>query len=173
MKHYAGIGSRKTPQYVLDIFEFNIAPILAKQRYTLRSGAAEGADSAFERGCDFMEGDKEIWLPWRGFEGNTSNLIVNKDRAFELAKKYHGRWDYLSQGAQKLQARNMHQVLGEDLNTPVRFVVCYTDKGKVIGGTGSALRLSCDKNIPVFNAGLYDSKESILYNFNIFMKNIK
>lgn len=173
MKHYAGIGSRETPRHVLDIFEFNIAPSLCMQGYTLRSGAAPGADSAFERGCDSLRGSKEIWLPWYGFEDNTSKLVVSKKEAFELAELYHDRWNLLSQGARKLHARNMHQVLGEDLNTPVKFVVCFTPGGKRSGGTGQALRLASDKGIPVFDAGLYVSKKDILNNFNLFMKDIR
>lgn len=172
MKYYAGIGSRETPQYVLNIFEYNISTSLCKRGYTLRSGAAPGADSAFERGCDSLKGNKEIWLPWRGFENNDSNLIVHKQEAFELAEVYHDRWKSLSQGAQKLHARNMHQVLGADLTTPVKFVVCYTKGGKRSGGTGQALRLAQDRNIPIFDAGLYNCKEDILGNFNLFMKDM-
>lgn len=172
MKYYAGIGSRETPRYVNDIFENNISRSLVKQGYTLRSGAAPGADSAFERGCDSLKGNKEIWLPWRGFENNESNLIVHKMEAFELAEIYHDRWDTLTQGARKLMARNVHQVLGEDLNTPVKFVVCYTKGGSGSGGTGQALRLSKARNIPIFDAGYYNNKEDILSNFNMFMKDM-
>ena len=35
----------------------------------LRSGAAQGADSAFERGCGSVGGDKRIDLPKAGFRG--------------------------------------------------------------------------------------------------------
>lgn len=172
MKHYAGIGSRETPLLVLDLFEQNIATSLAKQRYTLRSGAAFGADTAFERGCDSVKGSKEIWLPWRGFSDSYSNLIVHKQEAFDLAEVYHEGWKRLKQGAKKLHARNMHQILGEDLNTPVEFVVCYTAGGKRSGGKGSALRLAEDRNIPIFDAGLYFGREEIIRNFNLFMKEL-
>jgi hypothetical protein len=89
LKWYAGIGSRETPDFVNNIFEYNISTSLCRQGYILRSGSAPGADSAFERGCDSLKGRKEIWLPWRGFEGNQSNLIVHKEEAFILAEHYH------------------------------------------------------------------------------------
>ena len=48
--YYAGIGSRNTPKEVLDVFE-SIGKYLALQGFVLRSGGADGADRAFERGC--------------------------------------------------------------------------------------------------------------------------
>lgn len=60
MNAYAGIGSRKTPKNVLD-FMFEIGKELALLGYVLRSGGAEGADSAFEKGADSVKGMKEIY----------------------------------------------------------------------------------------------------------------
>jgi hypothetical protein len=65
----------------------------------------------------------------------------------------HPAWDILSQGAQKLHARNVHQILGPDLSrpTPVEFVLCWTPDAQVVGGTATAIRLAQDRNIPVYN----------------------
>ena len=71
--YYTGIGARNTPDKVLDLFT-NIAKYLATKDFTLRSGAANGADSAFEKGCDISNGSKEIYLPWRGFNNSKSPL---------------------------------------------------------------------------------------------------
>ena len=49
-KYYAGVGSRSTPMHIQKLFE-EIAATLAQNGYVLRSGGAEGADVAFERGC--------------------------------------------------------------------------------------------------------------------------
>ena len=46
-KYYTGIGSRKTPENILKKFK-DIATFLETKQYILRSGGAEGADSAFE-----------------------------------------------------------------------------------------------------------------------------
>ena len=155
MFYYAGIGSRETPKEFLDLFT-RVAKYLSTKDCVLRSGGAKGSDQAFESGAIH----KEIYLPWKGFEGNNSNLIVKDERAFEIAEKYHPRWNYLSQGAQKLQARNSHQILGHDLNSPSDFVICWTKGGKGDGGTGQAIRIAKDYNIPVFDCGKYsDVKE--------------
>jgi len=49
--YYAGIGSRSTPDNVLGIME-KLGIVLAKKGFILRSGGADGADKAFEKGCD-------------------------------------------------------------------------------------------------------------------------
>ena len=62
-RRFAGIGSRSTPDHVLQAMR-KVAHRLAEMGYTLLSGGAAGADSAFEEGCF---GRKEIYLPWTGF----------------------------------------------------------------------------------------------------------
>jgi hypothetical protein len=166
-KYYAGIGSRETPKDYLDAFEL-IGEYLAKKDYILRSGAAQGADQAFERGCDKANGKKEIYLPWFGFEGSKSSLVVTNTEAFEIASKYHPRWDYLSQGAQKLQARNSYQVLGWNLNMPSQFIICWTKGGKGQGGTGQAIRIAQYYNIPILDAGNFENIEDFKDAFNKF-----
>lgn len=154
--YYTGIGARETPTEVLELFT-KIGKFLASRNITLRSGHAKGADQAFEIGCDIINGNKEIYLPWYKFEGSTSSLIVSNKLAFNIAEKYHPYWHNLSQGAKKLQARNSHQVLGTDLNTPSSFVICWTKNGKGEGGTGQALRIAKEYNIPIFDIGKYDT----------------
>ena len=155
MLYYAGIGARETPKEFLDLFT-KVAEYLSRKGCILRSGGANGSDKAFELGAI----NKEIYLPWRGFEGNDSNLIVKDEMAFEIAEKYHPRWAYLSNGTKKLQARNSHQILGNDLKSPSDFVICWTKGGKGSGGTGQAIRIAKDYNIPVFDCGKYsDVKE--------------
>jgi len=154
MIYYTGIGSRETSNEILNVFE-NIGQYLAKSNLILRSGHAEGADQAFENGCDKVNGKKEIYLPWRNFEGSDSNLIVQEGKAYEIAEKFHPYWHNLKLGAKKLQARNSHQVLGKDLNTPSKFIICWTKNGKDVGGTAQALRIARHYEIPIFNAGGY------------------
>lgn len=168
MEYYAGIGSRKTPHEVLDFFE-KVALFLGMRNFTLRSGGANGADKHFEDGCDKVNGEKEIYLPWGNFEGSKSNLIVKDDRSFDIAQQFHPYWNNLSQGARKLQARNTHQVLGFDLNTFSNFVICWTENGKGQGGTGQAIRIANHYNIPVFDAGNYDSLTEVKLNLRDFL----
>lgn len=156
---YAGIGSRKTPSDVLKDMEA-FAYIAAKHNWMLRSGYAEGADITFERGCDNGQGKKEIFLPWPGFRYNIfSEYLRPTKEAHELAAKVHPAYKKLSHTAKSLVARNMHQILGYDLKSPVQFVVCYTPNGQETmkqyntksGGTGSAIALADECGIPVYN----------------------
>jgi hypothetical protein len=149
MKSYAGIGSRETPEDVLKAMEA-IATSLSLAGYILRSGGADGADTAFFKGCN----DKcEIFLPWSGFNGvkhKNARYTIN-NMHYDLAKTIHPAWDRCKWGARKLHARNTQQVLGENLNDPVDFVICWTSTGGATGGTATAIRLAMQYDIPVYN----------------------
>ena len=151
--YYAGIGSRDIPKSVQNFF-IGLGKYYAKQGFVLRSGAAEGSDSAFETGCILEKGEKEIFLPWKGFNTHTSPLYEISAEAEKIASEVHPAWDALSQGAKKLHSRNVYQVLGYDLKTPVKFVACYTKDGIIKGGTATAINLAQKYNIPIFNYGL-------------------
>lgn len=161
-KFYAGIGSRKTPIEFKPLIN-KISSFLEREGYTLNSGGANGADSFFEEGIK----NKQIFLPCEGFNGNVSMFYNISKKAYEIGKKFHPNWYALSAFAKKLIARNSFQVLNKDLKTPVDFIVCWTENGEVIGGTGQALRIAERYNIPVCNLFFYDSFEKFLefYNF--------
>lgn len=148
---FAGIGSRETPIDIMKLMT-EITIFLYGKGFILRSGGAGGADTAFEAGVP-KDAYKEIYLPWESFKGNSSKLYGVGHDAIDLAKKYHPAWERLGKYARRLIARNGYQVLGEDLNTPAKFVVCWTVGGKLKGGTAQALRIAKDYNIPVFNLG--------------------
>lgn len=147
---YTGIGSRDCPENIYKLI-LKISQTLARCGLVLRSGGAGGCDSAFEEGCDILKGEKEIYLPWKGFNNNPSKLYHLSQAAFDLAKEFHPGYDNLSDGAKKLMARNGYQVMGGDLSSPSDFVVCYTPSGKISGGTGQALRIATDCGIPIYN----------------------
>ena len=137
---------------------------MARRGWTLRSGAAAGADSAFESGAERAGGPREIWLPWDGFNGRTidgatrigRNTARNRDRA----RQCHPAWHTLSDGAQKLMVRNVHQVLGPEPGSspPADVVLCWTPNGAAGGGTGLAVRLA-RHGIPVVDLGTEDRRE--------------
>lgn len=171
-KFYTGIGARDCPTEILDRIT-KICKWLALKDYTLRSGGANGCDSAAEKGCDLANGEKEIYLPWKEFNGSHSNLVVKDKRAFEIAAKYHPNYNNLSQGAKSLQARNSHQILGQNLDIPSQFVICYTKNGLDVGGTSQALRIARDYNIPIFNLGKYTDISECRKAFLGFYQGIK
>ena len=158
---YTGIGSRETPAPVLENI-IKIAGNLAKQGWILRSGHAEGADKAFEYGCNLASGEKQIYLPWKGFNDSDSNLYLNfkEDRsgiqklAMEIASSVIPWWGKLRFGVKLLHTRNVFQVLGWDLKSPTNLVVAWTPFGKEVGGTRTALILAKDYNIPIINLAI-------------------
>lgn len=168
---YTGIGSRETPIEVLEVFK-NIGKYLGEIGYILRSGGADGADNYFEIGCDISNGKKEIYLPWKNFNNNNSDLYFISDEALKMAERYHPYWNNLSDGARKLQARNCYQVLGYNLDTPTDFIICYTKDGKLKGGTSQALRIAKDYDIKVFNAGNYNDLNDFRMNLWNYIKEI-
>lgn len=149
MKTYAGIGSRKTPENILKIMR-TFGHDMAEYGYVLRSGAADGADTAFEEGCDEFGGEKEIFLPWKGFNGSDSTFHEVHENAYEIARKHHPAWNRLSSAAKKLHGRNTYQILGWNCDDPVDVVVCWTPSGKR-SGTEQALRIARTYNIPIYN----------------------
>lgn len=150
-KFYAGIGSRQTPPEILKGMEM-IGYILSEEGYTLRSGGAIGADTAFEDGCDQAEGQKEIF-----------RAKDCEDWAIDTAAKYmppdRPPIGKMKPYVQKLLGRNMMQVLGSKENPQkVDFIICWTmAEVKDGGGTGYAMRCAQDNGIPIYN--LRDEKQ--------------
>jgi len=169
-KFYAGIGSRETPPGVEPMIE-EASGFLGKLGFTLRSGGAPGADSMFEK---YHKGEMEIYLPWKGFNDNISDLYLDNidqtkvSEAREIAREHHPSWARLSIGAKKLMTRNTFQILGNDLKTQVKFVVCWTKGGTINSGTGQAMRIAKSLNIPIFNLYHKDS----LYKIKLYVNNL-
>lgn len=161
---YAGIGSRQTPTMICNIMTL-IAITAARQGYVLRSGAARGADAAFERGADQVNGQKEIFLPWRGFNGHDSPHHTVGDRAMAFSPQFHPNWEACSDAVKKLMARNAYQILGADLNDPVDFVICWTPNGSGSGGTGQAIRIAQALDIPVYDLGVFKNADILSKRF--------
>lgn len=142
---YAGIGSRQTPPEVLKQMT-NVAKELESKGYTLNTGVTfggnkEGADKAFDDGAT----KKNLFSP-------ENQGARTKEQA--IAKEIHPNPNALTAGALKLMARNTNQVFGNDLNTPVDFVLFYAKETKGIrpeGGTGQAVEMARLKGIPTIN----------------------
>jgi len=161
--YYAGIGSRKTPE---DVCRKMLAAgrAMAGLGFILRSGGAGGADESFESGVNLYSQQhdvplstlQEIYLPWKGFRKNQSHLYGSHKEARLMAKEYHPNWSIVSCAGRDFHARNCYQILGRDLQTPSAFVLCWTPGGRITGGTGQALRLAQDHNIPILNFAVED-----------------
>lgn len=176
--YYTGIGARTTPGKLEFMYDDNPLSWLRKYGYflselgfTLRSGAADGADMAFESGCDYDYGEKEIYLPWKGFNGSDSELFYISPEAFEIAGDIYGAtWQHQKPATKKFMARNMMQVMGIGLDEPSSFVLCWTPDGctsrkertKKTGGTGQAIAYADEMGIPVFNFKREDEEDRFI-----------
>lgn len=157
MKYYTGVGSRTPPDYAIYLARM-IGHEMYTAGYTLRSGAADGMDAAFEFGHDKGRDEslgadlKEIWLPHKKFNKHPSPLLPC-DQAFSIAEKFHPAWHACNKFARQAHARNVHQVLGANLNTPSSAVFAWTYNGELLGGTATALKVAQSAGIPIFNLG--------------------
>ncbi|MGD1524624.1 macro domain-containing protein [Vibrio harveyi] len=173
---YAGVGSRRIAVWFTKQ-QIKFGAAMAFMGVKLNSGAADGSDTAYEFGAklayDYLANKyglpaldykrvMSIYLPWEGFNGrnSVSGFTSSIHPAAEaVASRYHDYWDGLKYGPKKMMSRNSMQVLGEDLNTPVRFVMAYTPDAAInaqmtsskSGGTGQAIRIATDKGINVYN----------------------
>lgn len=159
LPYYAGIGSRDTPIHILRVM-YRLGSHFADY-FILRSGHALGADQAFEAGCTESHGGKEIFLPYPGYNGSNSTLTPSAE-AYGIADRYHPNFVACNEIARKMHARNAHIVLGKDLKHPVKFVVCWTRGGQVIGGTGQPIRIAQAHEIPVFNLADEDAERELM-----------
>lgn len=66
--------------------------------------------------------------------------------------------------AHMLHGRNMHQILGADLRTPVEFVIAWAPvkHGKPVGGTATAINLAEENYITVYNLFLRKRRKQFL-----------
>lgn len=171
---YTGIGSRNTPPKVL-AFQTQIAGILEDAGYTLRSGGADGSDSAFEAGVK-NDDKKVIYIPWDGFNGRyvrQENCLVHLNYglpniyyAYEMVAEIHPAPQKLKQGAKSLHARNIFQVVGhEELLVYSQFVLYYAEMGTdglPIGGTRTAVAYAQKLGINCYNLYTESERERIL-----------
>lgn len=158
VRYYTGIGSRNTPEDILS-FMTKIAKLYHSLGWVLRSGGAVGADTAFESGAGEL---KEI------YKADIYKFVESElyQRAKELSKTYHGAWMKCSDYAKALHARNVFQVLGQDLNTPSQFVVCWTPDGckdhyartLETGGTGTAISVAWGRGITIYNLAVQEDR---------------
>lgn len=172
----ACIGSRETPKHILEEMQ-KIAIEIVNSGHMILSGGADGADNAFQTGAinaimnmdiplkewnEMVKKHLAVIIPWDNFNmlsRSKFDWVYNfddmktdlQDEAFQIMEKYHPSFKQLVGGAKKLMARNGFQVLGHDLKHPVDLVVCWTKNGKPMGGTGQAMRIAKDYNIPIVN----------------------
>lgn len=169
-RFYTGVGSRETPPEILVLME-QMARYLALLGWRLRSGCADGADQAFQRGAvgsiAYPKVLPELYLPWNGFRYSEGQSWANECKGFINTPELDNYEQALSiilamrpdvehkRGPRALHTRNVYQVLGRDLATPSRKLICWAEPAgrghNVRGGTNTAVQLARRHNVPVLN----------------------
>jgi len=158
MKYATIVGSRSISKEEFRILR-EIATKLCFEGYTLRSGAADGADSTINHLHQI-----EIILPWSGFNGFLHDgervfaleFLPHVQLAIKKAKSIHPRPDLLKNAILKFHARNIYQVIGPKGADGVKsdiVIYCADDITFEVpkGGTRTAVMYAKELNIPVYN----------------------
>ncbi len=156
-RYYAGIGCTETP-FDIQLLMYDIADFFGK-KYTLRSGGAAGADTAFYTGAKNNKRPFEIFYPKDCTEA-----------AMELSAKFHPAWYRCKMSARLKHGRNAMILLGKNLDTPVERVICWTPGGEVVGGTGQGLRIAEAYGIKSYNLYFEDIRKKfyeLIYHGNV------
>lgn len=179
-RYYAGIGSRQTPFKICNLMS-ELSNKLETEGLILRSGGAIGADKAFELGVSEPEHKEIYTISTELNEQGLRELIfyLNQEEigiseiVWSSVKKYHPYSHKLTPYIYGLMARNYYQVMGykeceeyEDnkliiiiKECPSLFILCWTKDGcnshhtrsYLTGGTGQAISIASDNNIPIYN----------------------
>lgn len=162
--YYTGVGSRQTPPHILELMT-KIARHLSEKGYILRSGHAEGADRAFEKGAG---GKAIIYLPWPSFGQKPykddpgmpvlGTPVCNEaiwDNYYSILQTLGTRGDAYG-AVKKLHGRNVAQVLGHDPQKPEPSKILFywapkDSQGNPTGGTRTAVALAIYYNIPTID----------------------
>lgn len=171
--HYAGIGSRDTPEHI-GVIMTQLAVELEKLGWCLRSGGATGADTFFENGITDPT-NKEIFLHkevTKTHRHDPARGIYNAKRckdwgwAMQLASEIHPAWHMCGEDAKGLHTRNIYQVLGTGWPklAQSRMVICWAIPdihGVPEGGTRTAWKVAERYNIERFNLAVRDDRDRI------------
>ncbi len=153
---YTGVGSRTTPEPILKLMEF-IGSVMTSQGLVLRSGSSTAADRAFELGASKYANEftkPHIYLPYPGYERSSSWLSQPSQQALDGAETMIPHWDTLTLSQRLLEASKLHQVGGYYLNTPSRFMICWTPNGSLVPTVSTTIKAAEYLNIPILNLGL-------------------
>ena len=168
-KAYVGIGDAKTPPEVLQKMS-SLAATLASKGWTVRhTGNNEGPDIAFEQ----AGGPAEAYIAWKGFNNRQSEFIPPKavhPEVITIMKQYMPTFDNVKPGVHKIIARGVYAVIGKDLRSPARFLVCWSpdgaesaaEKTSKTGFMGMPIALASNLRIPVFNLQKPDAMERLM-----------
>lgn len=169
--YWTGIGSRETPEDILRLMTI-LGKTLTDFGWVLRSGGAQGADTAFYEGCklseNFERAKSMVYISWNGMKSGDTKLWHNPalglydatryptwEEANQIALKTRGSFERLGKGGIAHHTRNVFQIQGHHLDTLSKFVICWAipvgKTGAVKGGTATAVKLARQCKVEVIN----------------------
>lgn len=169
---FAFLGSRelanKENESDAEVF-FQVVYTCATLGIDYRSGGAIGADYISELAyCTAMDegyvNTIEVYVPnsyYRAEQGMGNPLqsyhkvpdVDTYEYRKSIIELIHPKPSALTSFVMALHCRSINQLCGDDLESNVDAVVCWTKGGKVTGGTATAINLAGYLDIPVFNLG--------------------
>jgi hypothetical protein len=163
-KAYVGTGNKDAPPEIIGQIK-RLASELETFGFTVRVSGGDGCDETFEASAK----DVELHLPWKGFAGKQSKSTFNSPMAKAIARMFHPAYDGLNFRAQGFLAKNVRLVLGKDLNSYARFVLCWSEDGcesgesktSKTGFVGHTIAIASGVKIPVFNLAKPDAEKRL------------
>lgn len=169
VRRCAVIGSRSAPDDIVKLMT-QFTSILIEIGYVIQSGGCplgpdRSATIAIQRHKTTDKSKHRIYISWDGMNDmyhDPSNGVYCPKAHYEnypiariMAEATRGGFYGLYEKGEAHHSRNPYQVLSDDLNTPVDFVLTWAKpKGKtggVAGGTGTAVGLANAHGITVYN----------------------
>lgn len=180
-ERYAGVGNRDTTINGNSLIQ-EIAVLLDQHGYDLSTGdASKGADEVFW--TTSTSPYKRRYGPV-GKAARSDTIIVEPNtlaykRAQEISSRLHPKWRWVSQPIRELHIRNVFELLGDQADQPVEFMVCWTkdrvctasETSKKTGGTGQAIRIAEAFGIPIFNINSHYGLHGLIDYLNISEEN--
>lgn len=165
-KPYVIAANNDVPPEILTKFD-ELAKWLESLDYTVRVGGMEGIEDRIEK----LIGKKEVHLPWKGFNEKESRFTYNSPRAFAIAKMFSPTFDTLKKGVQIFQAKNARLIMGDKMNSPALFLLCWTEDGAEslrertgrTGFTGHPIAIASGVGIQIFNLAKPDAEQRLKF----------
>lgn len=185
MAKIACVGSRSLTGEQETICE-KLGAWIVSCSHELHTGAAVSADQSFARGANQVDPALvHLHLPWLSYEresivlGNHVDIFPSLDQKtqqvyLDYAKVHHPAWGRLSQGAQKLHARNGRIIFPNGYpGKPVDLVIAWPSKKIGGGGTGMGMRMAEAEGIPLVDLSKLQDQQRELHNLCERIKEMK
>lgn len=167
---WTGVGSRIVPTIIAD-YQAMVGGMMAELGGQLRTGDAFGSDENFLRGYNEAIFNMSYMPPAEVYYTRLANrrgLVHDPARGYfeaeqyesfekakRIAEKARGSFQNLKDWGIALHTRNVYQVLGTELDKRSWLCILYAEpagkKGRVKGGTNTALQVAKRFNVPTVN----------------------